>query len=497
MKIALVNPRQSDSVVPPLGLLYNAACLLREGFEVYVIDPFFDNRAYLNRLKEIKPDLIGFGILTSSYAAAREQIKIISGAMPKTLLCAGGVHVTSMPEEALENLGLDFVILGEGELTITEVAKRIKHKESLEGVKGVYYKDSSGRIYKNSAREFITDLDKIPYPAWELLPMEKYLIPPGYIRSYYSKRTIVLFATRGCPFGCIYCSSNITFGRKIRFPSTAYTIEGLKQLIKDYQIDSFYFFDDTLTFNKKWVMDFCELKLRNGIKLKWGCQSRVDTISEDIIKMMSESGCVQIDFGVESGSQRVLDTIKKGNTVEQTENAFALCRKYKIRPYASIMIGNPGEQEEDVLLTAKLLKRIKPVYTSVCYTQPMPGSALYDLASSNKWFVDNKSYNSSDWDFRKTIEPLMTINMTKKKQKELRAMLQNQTFMSNYAFFLCLKTIPFIFGLAATLLMKPSIFSRSFRKMIASRKVDDFIDELLFEHRKRIMNKRVRYDYEL
>lgn len=496
MKIALVNCRQSDSTVPPLGLLYNAASLLKVGYQVYVFDPFFNNSVFIERLKELKPDLIGFSILTSSYATAKGLIAIIRKVLPKAVLCAGGVHVTSMPGETLKDLDLDFIILGEGELTIVESANCLKNNKSLEGVKGVYYKDSAGSIRKNDARPFIADLDSVPYPAWNLLPMEKYLIPPGYIRSYYSKRNLVVFLTRGCPFNCIYCSSNVTFGRQIRFPSVAYAIEGLERLIKSYGIDSFYFFDDTLTINKKWVQDFCSLKLKKGIKLKWGCQSRVDTITEDIIRMMSEAGCLQIDFGVESGSQKVLDAIKKGTTTEDAERAFTLCRKFKIRPYASIMVGNPEEEEEDVFLTAKLLKRIRPVYTSVCYTQPMPGSRLYTLALENEWFVNDKSYSSADWDFRKTIEPLMTIKLNKKRQKELRSMLQNQTFIYNYLFFLSLKTVPFIIGLIFTLFLNPSIL-QSVKKVIRSGKIDDLIDELLFEHRKRLMRNRIKYDYEL
>jgi radical SAM superfamily enzyme YgiQ (UPF0313 family) len=497
MKIALINSRQSDTPVAPLGLLHNAACLLEHNFEVHLFDPFFDNRAYIKRLAEIKPDLIGLSILTSSYATAKNQLSLIKEILPEAIFCAGGVHVTSLPEDTLNDLDLDFVVMGEGELTIVEACKRLSKGDSLEGLEGVCYRDGGGIAIKNEGRELIKELDQLPHPAWHLLPMDKYLIPPGYIRSYFSSRTIVIFATRGCPWACIYCSSNITFGRQVRYHSVEYVIDGLVHLIKEYNIDSFYFFDDTITVNEKWVKDFCELKLRRGIKLKWGCQSRVDRVDDELVKAMSAAGCVQIDFGIESGSQKVLDEIKKGTTVEQAENAFALCKKHQIRPYASVMIGNPGEEEKDVLLTASLLKRIKPVYTSVCYTQPMPGSKLYSLGIKNEWFVDDKSYRSDHWDFRKTIEPLMTIKIDKKKQMELRSKLQNQSFIRNYGFFLSLKTIPFIFELIITFALKSGKILKSIRKIFKSGKIDDFVDELILEHRKRLILKRTKHDYEM
>ena len=420
MKIVLVNSRQSDSTVPPLGLLYIASSLEKAGFQVFVFDPFFNNEEYIAKIKEISPDLIGFSILTPSYVKAKKTITKIKSELPNAIYCGGGVHVTSLPEESLIELDLDFVILGEGEITMVETCKRLKAKKGLDTVEGIYYKDRlTNQVFKNKRREVIQNLDDLPYPAWHLLPMEKYLIPPGYIRSAYMKRTIVIFTSRGCPWDCIFCSSNIIFGRKTRFASVEYIIKSLEELIMKYNIDSFFFFDDTFTISKEWVNEFCNKIVEKKINLKWGCQGRVDTITDELLMVMQRAGCIQIDFGVESGSQKVLNAIKKKITVEQIENAFALCKKYRIRPYASIMVGNPEEEVEDVLLTASLLKKIRPVYVSVCYSQPMPGSQLYKLAAENKWFVDDKNYCLYDWDFRKTIDPVMIIKLDKRTLRKL------------------------------------------------------------------------------
>ncbi|MDD5681275.1 MAG: radical SAM protein, partial [Candidatus Omnitrophica bacterium] len=424
MKIVLVNVRQSDSTVPPLGLLYIASSLEKAGFEVQLFDPFFDNEEYLARIEEINPDLIGFSVLTSSYGKAKKTIAKIKSLLPDAIYCAGGVHISSLPEESLTGLNLDFIILGEGEMTMVEACKRLAAKESLIGVEGVYYKDKlTNQIVKNPKRALVENLDELPPPAWHLLPMEKYLIPPGYIRSTYTKRSIVIFTSRGCPWDCIFCSSNVVFGRKTRYASVDYVINGLRDLIEKYRIDSFYFFDDTFTVNKNWVKEFCQRLIDGKINLRWGCQGRVDTVNDEILPLMKKSGCTQIDFGVESGSQKVLDAIRKRQTVAQIKNAFSLCRKYQIRPYASIIVGNPEEEIEDILLTASLLKEIKPVYVSVCYLQPMPGSQLYDMAIKNKWFTDDKTYSHGDWDFRKTIDSMMTIKLDKKTLREKRSML--------------------------------------------------------------------------
>ena len=217
MKIVLVNVRQSDSTVPPLGLLYIASSLEKAGFQVFLFDPFFDNDEYIIKIKEINPDLIGFSTLTSSYAKAKKTIAKIKSELPKAIYCAGGVHVTSLPEESLRDLDLDFAVLGEGEITMVEVCKRLIANKRLDGVKGTYYRNRlTNEIFKNGRRDPIQNLDELPYPAWHLLPMEKYLIPPGYIRSAYKKRTIVIFTSRGCPQDCIFCGCNTIFGRKIR-----------------------------------------------------------------------------------------------------------------------------------------------------------------------------------------------------------------------------------------------------------------------------------------
>lgn len=493
MKIVLVNVRQSDSTVPPLGLLYIAASLEKAGFQVSLFDPFFDNEEYIPGIKDINPDLIGFSILTSSYAKAKQTIAKIKLELPCAIYCAGGVHVSSLPEESLVDLDIDFVVLGEGEITMAEACKKIMSKESLDGVDGIYYRNRQSReIFKNTKRAGVQNLDELPYPAWHLLPMEKYLIPPGYIRSTYTKRSIVIFTSRGCPWDCIFCSSNIIFGRKTRYASVDYVIRGIEELIEKYHIDSFYFFDDTFTADKNWVKEFCRRLIDEKISLNWGCQGRVDTVTEDMLSLMRKGGCIQIDFGVESGSQKVLNAIGKRQTVAQIKNAFSLCRKYQIRPYASIIVGNPEEEIEDILLTASLLKEIKPVYVSVCYCQPMPGSRLYDMAIRNKWFTNDKTYSHKDWDFRKTIDPMMTIKLDKKTLREMRSMLQNQLFIRNYMFFLSFNSMPYIVNLLWTLIKKPAIFIKSMKKIFLTGKLDDFIDELLYENRRSMMMGRIR-----
>ena len=188
MKIVLINSRHSDTVVMPLGILYLAAVLRQVGHRVLVFDPFFEDLSFIKKVKRFKPDLIGFSVLTATYDQVKEMVGVFRQELPQTLICAGGIHPTALPEKTLEELNLDFVVFGEGEYTLREVCERLEKGRSLEKVKGVVFK-KRGKIVKNQPRELIANLDEVPFPARDLLDAESYLIPPGYIRSHLLARS--------------------------------------------------------------------------------------------------------------------------------------------------------------------------------------------------------------------------------------------------------------------------------------------------------------------
>lgn len=491
MRISLINARNSDSTVTPYGLLCIAAVLEKEGHEVQVFDPFFGNLSFINGIIDFKPDLIGISALTASYTQAKNIAATIRSRLPNVKLCMGGIHATALPERTLKDLPIDFVVLGEGELALSEICSHPETLNSLDSIEGVAFL-KNGYFVQNPRKLPIENLDSLPFPAWHLLPIEKYFIPPGYIRSYFLERTLVVYSSRGCPYGCIFCASHEISGYKIRRHSVDYFFNHLSFIIEKYKLDGIYIMDDTFTLDEKWLISFCAEKKRRKMNVLWGCQGRVDTVDEDKLLMLKAAGCIQIDFGVESGSQRVLNAIKKGISVQDIERAFKLCHKIGIRPYASIMVGNPEEEEADIILTERLIKRIKPVYCSVVFSHPVPGSELYSIAKKHNWFDDTKEFYGSHWDLRLSKEPIMLIKFNKEQLKNFRARLQNSCFISNYLSFINLQRIPFILSLLTAIIKEPRNFIRAIKKSLYTHKIDDIIDFILYTYRIKMMKLRIK-----
>lgn len=430
MKVSLIYSRLNTSIHPPLGLLWIAAVLERGGHRVQVIDPLPGSGDFIGKIKDFGPDLIGVSIITTEYPKASQIFNRLKKEVHKAIYCAGGVHTTALPQETLNDFGLDFVVVGEGEYTMREVCERLEKGQGIKDVRGIGFK-YNGNFILNERRELIEDLDALPLPARYLLNIEWYLTPPGLIRGAFLRRTIGILASRGCPYKCIFCASNNIFGRTVRRRSVNNVVDEIESLIKTYGIDGYYFYDDTFTIDKKYTLRFCEELKKRNIYLKWGCQVRVDTISEDILETMEETGCSQVDIGVESGSDKILRNLKKGTDVETIRKAFNMIHKSKIRALATFTVGNPGETVEDIKMTKRLAKEISPDHVKFFYLTPFPGSELYQTGLKNNWF-DKDTEFSMDWQIRQADYPVMTINFTKEELKKIRSKLQNSFLISNY-----------------------------------------------------------------
>jgi radical SAM superfamily enzyme YgiQ (UPF0313 family) len=200
----------------------------------------------------------------------------------------------------------------------------------------------------------------------------------------------VVFTSRGCPYRCAFCSSRNVFGKSVRCRSAKNVVDEIEFLVNNYGIDGFYILDDTFTVIKKHVINICNELKRRKLDLIWGCETRVNLINTNILRIMKDSGCVQIDFGVESGSQKILNILQKDITIRQIKRAFNLCHKLGIRTYANFMINNPQETFEDIEKTRKLAKTIKPTYSDVWITTPFPGTKLEEMFGVNLTIKDYK-----------------------------------------------------------------------------------------------------------
>ncbi len=379
--ITLINPNANVEVVkkldittPPVGLGYLASVLRERGFKVRIIDDLVEKLSHHELLKKIKDSIIvGITSTTPTFNAALRYAKKIKEAFPNIFVILGGVHVTFKPHDAVKHPYVDAVCVGEGEETIVEVAERVESGKSLEGVRGVVFKQD-GKIVENQRRGFIEDLDSLPFPAFDLMPLDKYRV------FGYKLEQFPVITSRGCPFRCRYCSSSLFMGRKFRARSAKNVVDEIEWLIDEFNAKHIAFGDDTFTLSKRRVESICEEIKKRKIDIDWSCSSRVDTISEDLLRKMKEAGCRTIYYGVESASQDILEYYNKKIDFEKVKRAVELTKKVGIGVVCSFIIGAPMEKKEDVMKTLKFAIKLDPDYAQFSILTPYPGTSIYEEA---------------------------------------------------------------------------------------------------------------------
>jgi anaerobic magnesium-protoporphyrin IX monomethyl ester cyclase len=389
-----INERYSRNVgsvgghIPPLGLASLAAYIREKGFKVGILDAAVEGlseKTVARKVVESRPRAVGFSSITSNFHRAAITAGLVKAKCPDILVMLGGPHASVVPGKVLEDHGcFDVVVKGEGELTLTEIMDRFREdawnlallRKRLGSVKGIYYRKKN-KILSTGEREHIKDLDDLPFPARDLLPMEKYRPLP---HQYKRLPVFHMFVIRGCPFNCSFCSNNAVFGRKIRARSVAKVIAEMKHLKETYGVREIMFFEDIMTSDKKWMHEFCSLMIETKLDIVWSCYSRVDTITEEMLKHMKKAGCWNILFGYESGDQSLLDNIGKRITIAQIETANRLCKQVGIEIRASFILGLPGETPKLARKTIEFAKKLNPDYVQFCIATPFPGTRLHEEA---------------------------------------------------------------------------------------------------------------------
>lgn len=378
LKILLINPLMTNDCETPLGLLYIATKLKSERFNVSVLDLSFSRKlSYFKRiLSTEKPDVVGFTVMSTTYPTVKQLSAYIKNKYRDTVIILGGPHPTLFPQEVLENKDINMVVIGEGEDNFGRILQNIIEKKmAFDGIEGIGFKHNGKFIINNKTVRL--DLNSLPFPDRTFIFYKDYAVRMAR-NQMFGHRTLNIIASRGCAFNCSFCQPVIKkiFGEQVRLREPENIVDEITEMVDKYNISGIWFSDDNFTYNKEWVHKICGQIIDRKLKVFWSCNSRVDTVDENLIKHMSEANCIQIRYGVESGSQLFLDKSNKGIKIEQTENAFYLAKKHRINTWAYVMLGGPYETKDTFEETKNLLRRLKPVHIQLTYTTPLPGTYL-------------------------------------------------------------------------------------------------------------------------
>ncbi|HLG25024.1 MAG TPA: radical SAM protein [Candidatus Nanoarchaeia archaeon] len=371
------------SVHFPLSLGVLLAYVRKQGFEIELWDynvEDFTEESFAERLKSSKPDIIGLAAMTASIKTAHQLATYVKKYSPDTLTVAGGPHVDALPMESMNEFkNFDIIVYGEAEDTFIELCQRIDKKEPLAGCKGILHRED-GKIIMEAPRPLIQDLDKLPYAARDIVNFDNY--KKAHVERGLSRRFMNIMefmATRGCPAKCIFCASGANKPPTVRWRSIKHLLGEIDECVEKYGTNYVNFVDDTFTLKKNFVYEFCDAMKERG--LEWGCLTRVDCVTKEMLQRMVDSGCIRVSFGVETGSSRIMALNGKAVTIDKIRQAFKWSHEVKLRVIdGNFIIGShPDENYDDIEQTIKLIREIKPTFCSISLIVPIPGTAIYNM----------------------------------------------------------------------------------------------------------------------
>lgn len=407
--IILVNPpltkeerfgemAKHGATAPPLGLCYLAASLRQAETRSRIIDALSFDKTIEETTEEIvaqNPRYVGISTTTVGIFRAGELAGEIKKANPKIVTIIGGAHLAAVPQETMERFSqFDIGVIGEGEHTIVQLVRALDSGDDLKTIKGIIFRQKSGGLFVAIPQSPIEDMDSIPMPAWDMVPHLKHYRESA---TRFSKLPLGgVITSRGCPGKCLFCDTSV-FGRRFRAHSADYVINMIEYLKSNYEIRSLVFYDDYFIVDRKRLKEICIKMIEKKLDLEWVCSARVNAINEEMLTLMKCAGCFQIAFGIESGSQKILDIQQKGITLDRIRNAVGMTSKAGIRTKGYFMIGHPTETPETIYQTIDFAKSIPLDNFQATYFTPLPGSPAYDIANKYGKF-DNDWRKMNMWD---------------------------------------------------------------------------------------------------
>jgi len=445
MKLFLIVPDMrgvlSKPTSPHIGAAYLAAVLLKKGHDVNILDMRFgyEYEELLEKLKDFNPDFVGITSTSVEHRKAYNLIENLKRDGFKIIL--GGPHASVMLKKVLEETKADFAIKGEGEDTIIDFLDKLNEPGS---VKGLIWRDKEGEIIENEDREKIMDLDSLPFPAFDLFELDSYM-----------DKKLPIATSRGCPYYCIYCSVFFTMGHKFR----ARTPENVVREIEHWHKKGYNYFsfnDDCFTFDMERAEKICDLIIEKKLNIKWELRNgvRINKVTERLLRKIKKAGCLYVAFGVESANQNVLNTMKKGITIEQAKNAILLADKVGLKKGAFFIIGLPGGNMETFKQTLDFALSLPLDEVRFYNAIPYPGTELFTWINDNGRFLQSlDSYldRADAWD----AEPIYETDDFKREERK-KAFLTAEEYVMKY---LMRKEFGKFFGTFGWYLWKPR-FSR-------------------------------------
>jgi len=373
--------------LPPIGLMYVAAALEKAGFEVQILDNYLMKKP-ISEVKQfvsdLNPQIVGITCGSATYSACLETAAAVKEVLPNCRIVVGGWHASYVPESLLDDSKIDYVVVGEGEKAMTQLATCITNGSELAALKipGVACRCRGKNVI--NPPKFIENMDEIPYPARHLVPLELYDRTVEYLNV---KPADIMSISRGCVFNCGFCETKKLWGNICRAFSPQRVIGEIEDLQSKYGTKGIYFINDNFTLRKKETLELCNLMIKDKLDLEWVCDTRVDLVDQELLEVMKKAGCKTIWFGVESGSQRILQRIGRNTTLEQIETAFRLCRKTGIQTACSFMLGVPDETLKDMEASLKFAKKLDPDWCIFNIFIANPDSSLYQEVLDSKSYV--------------------------------------------------------------------------------------------------------------
>ncbi|MBT3940959.1 B12-binding domain-containing radical SAM protein [Candidatus Woesearchaeota archaeon] len=391
-KILLTRPpagKMDDSfsrkhVFPPLGLAYLAAYIEDTDFVVKIMDPFVEGWTFTQTQEKInafEPDLVGISFTTENRFEAFQMAKVAKKAAPNAVVVAGGPHPSLTVMDTLTNIPeIDIIVIGEGEVTFRKLCETLDTKGDLSKVNGIAFR-KDGKIKVNERGSYVKNINKLSRPARHLLPMNKYSGLLDLDDRQVPAESIM--TSRGCPIGCYFCATTKMSGGVFRARSAKNVFDEIKFIVDTYGRKNFWFFDDAFTWDLDRVVDICDRIINAKLNINWVCQSRVDVLTKELLQKMSDAGCVQLRFGVESGSQEIVDkVVRKKITLDKVEQVSRWCEEVGIQAHASFIVSHDGETYVDARKTMTLMKKLEKIGTRTSYMilKIYPGTLVALLA---------------------------------------------------------------------------------------------------------------------